>query len=81
MEVVILNIDRLCPGCMNDNGGEEICGICGYDASQKNEDFCLPIKYILAERYVIGKAISVSTEGITYIAWDGASNSAVHIKE
>lgn len=81
MEVVILNIDRLCPGCMNDNGGETICGICGYDASQKNEDFCLPVKYLLAERYIIGKVKGVNTEGITYIAWDNASNSAVHIRE
>ena len=76
-----MNIDRLCPGCMNDNGGESICSICGYDASQKNADFCLPVKYILSERYVIGKVKSINTEGITYIAWDNASNSAVHIKE
>lgn len=76
-----MNIDRLCPGCMNDNGGEKICSICGYDMSSQNDSFCLPVKFLLSERYVIGKAVSVNTEGITYIAWDNASESAVHIKE
>ncbi len=73
--------DRLCPGCMNDTGGEKICSICGYDMSSKNESFCLPLKFLLSERYVIGNAISISTEGITYIAWDNATDTAVHIKE
>lgn len=81
MEVVVLNIDRLCPSCMNDCGGEQICKVCGYDTAQKNEDFCLPVKFLLSERYIIGKVKSVNTEGITYIAWDNASNSPVHIKE
>lgn len=76
-----MNTDRLCPGCMNDNGGEKICSICGYDMSSKNDSFCLPVRFLLSERYVMGKAISINTEGITYIAWDNASDSAVHIKE
>ncbi len=73
--------DRMCPGCMNDAGGEKICSICGYDMSSQNESFCLPVKFTLSERYVIGKVLSVGTEGITYIAWDNASDKAVHIKE
>ncbi len=73
--------DRICPGCMNDAGGEQICSICGYDMSSKNENFCLPVKFLLSERYVIGKTISVNAEGVTYIAWDNASDNAVHIKE
>ncbi|MDO4607824.1 MAG: PASTA domain-containing protein [Clostridia bacterium] len=73
--------DRMCPGCMNDAGGEQICSICGYDMSSKNENFCLPVKFLLSERYVIGKAISTNVEGVTYIAWDNASDTAVHIKE
>ncbi len=73
--------DRMCPNCMNDTGGEKICSICGYDATSKNQNFCLPVKFFLSERYVIGRAISVSNENITYIAWDNASESAVHVKE
>ena len=77
----MINIDRLCPGCMNDNGGEKICSICGFDQSVGNDNFCLPTKFVLSERYIIGRALSVNLEGITYIAWDVASNSPVHIKE
>ncbi len=77
----MIDIDRLCPGCMNDNGGEKICSICGYDTSVKNDNSYLPIKFLLSERYVIGKALGISAEGITYIAWDIAAEKAVHIKE
>lgn len=76
-----MNIDRLCPGCMNDNGGEKICSICGYDMSNQNDNAYLPIKFLLSERYVVGKALSVNAEGVTYIAWDTSSDTAVHIKE
>ena len=81
MEVIILNIDRLCPGCMNDNGGETVCPTCGYDMSSKNDNACLPVKFLLSQRYIIGKAICINTEGITYIAWDNSSATAVHVKE
>jgi len=77
----MINLDRLCPGCMNDNGGEKICSICGCDMSEKNDNTHLPIKFLLSERYVIGKALNVNAEGITYIAWDTAADNAVHIKE
>ena len=76
-----MNTDRLCPGCMNDNGGEKICSICGYDMSSQNGKNCLPVKFLLSERYVIGKALSENTEGITYLAWDNSANTAVNIKE
>ncbi len=73
--------DRMCPGCMNDMGGERVCSVCGYDISSRNENYCLPVKFFLSERYVIGKAVSLSSEGITYIAWDNSSDSAVHVRE
>lgn len=76
-----MNIERLCPGCMNDNGGEKICSICGYDMSGQNDRFCLPVRFLLSERYVIGKAVSVNAEGIIYIALDNATDTVVHIKE
>ncbi len=81
MEVVVLNTDRLCPGCMNDNGGEKICSICGYDMTSSNGKECLPVSFLLSERYVIGKALSDNSEAITYIAWDVSADEAVHIKE
>ena len=77
----MINIDRLCPGCMSDNGGEKICSICGFDAASKNDSFCLPIKFSLSDRFIIGKVVSINAEGITYIAYDIATDVAVHIKE
>lgn len=77
----MLNTDRLCPGCMNDNGGEKICSICGYDMSNQNDKDCLPVRFSLSDRYMIGKTVDRNIEGISYIAWDNASNTAVNIKE
>lgn len=76
-----MNTDRLCPGCMNDNGGEKICSICGYDMSKQNDKNCLPVKFLLSERYVIGKVLFENTEGITYLAWDTSADTAVNVKE
>lgn len=77
----MLNTDKLCPGCMNDNGGEQICSFCGYDASQKNDADKLSVRFWLAERYMVGKVLSVSSEGITYLGWDNIENVPVNIKE
>ncbi len=77
----MFNTERLCLGCMNDNGGEKICPICGYDASCQNPDDSLPLKFVIDDRYVIGKVISSNGEGINYIAWDNAAEVAVNIKE
>lgn len=78
----MLNTDRLCPACMNDNGGEKICGICGYDAAEKNGQAELPVRFMLADgRYMIGKALSSDYEGILYMGFDVAANQAVTVKE
>lgn len=77
----MLNTDRLCPGCMNDGGGEKICPVCGYDRTEKNPEDCLPVGFTVGDRYLIGQAKKRNGEGIVYIAWDSAENAAVRIKE
>ncbi|MBO5020558.1 MAG: hypothetical protein J6D52_07830, partial [Clostridia bacterium] len=77
----MLNTDRLCPGCMSDNGGEQICHICGYNYSDKNDSDKLSVRFWLAERYMVGKVLAVTSEGITYLGWDNIDNIAVNIKE
>ncbi len=77
----MLNTERLCMGCMNDNGGEKICPICGYDSSEGNPENCLPARFIINDRYLVGKAISFDGEGITYIGWDNGNDSIINIKE
>lgn len=77
----MVNTERLCLGCMNDNGGEKICPICGYDSSYNNPDHCLPVKFVINNRFIVGKALKANGEGITYIGWDNGEDSIVTIKE
>lgn len=77
----MLNTERLCPGCMNDNGGEKICPICGYDSSRRNPETCLPVRFTVADRYFVGAAKAQNGEGITYIGWDTKLDSVVNIRE
>ncbi len=78
----MVNTDRLCMGCMNDNGGEKICPICGYDVSQDNGPSHLPVgTWLGANRYLIGRVTEESGDGVTYIAWDNDCNAVVNIKE
>ncbi len=77
----MLNTERLCPGCMNDSGDERVCPICGWDSMSKNDVGALPIKFWLADRYMIGKVVLTNGEGITYLGWDNVENTAVNIKE
>ena len=77
----MLNTDRLCLGCMNDNGEADVCPICGYDVKTKNPKDALPAKFWINDRYLVGKVISSNGESITYIGWDNAEDSIVSIKE
>ncbi len=77
----MLNTDRLCLGCMSDNGGEKICPICGYDASTANPKGSLPTGTWLNDRYLLGRVISADGEGITYIGWDNTNDTIVNIRE
>lgn len=77
----MLSTDRLCPGCMNDNGGEAVCPVCGYDASESNAENQLPIKFWINNRYLVGRSTDANGEGISYIGWDNGSDSIVTIRE
>jgi len=77
----MINTERLCLGCMNDNGGEKICPVCGYDSTLKNPEEALPLKFVVNNRYLVGKVLSVSGEAITYIGWDSVESAVIEIKE
>ncbi len=77
----MIDINSLCMGCMNDNGGEEICPICGFSSADKNEENYLPIRTRIKSRYIIGKLLSRDGEGATYIGWDKETDSVVNIRE
>ena len=77
----MISTDRLCMGCMNDNGGEQICPICGFDSQEKNPKNAVPIKTMINDRFVVGRMLSSNGEGIEYIGWDTANDAIVKIKE
>ncbi len=77
----MLNTERLCAGCMNDNGGEKVCSICGYDSKTQNPSDLLPTRYWLKERYLIGRVTEQNGEGVTYIGWDNKEDQIVNIRE
>ncbi len=77
----MLNTERLCVGCMNDNGGEKICSICGYDSGIQNAEEYLPTRYWLKDRYLIGRVTESNGEGVTYIGWDNKEDQIVNIRE
>ncbi len=77
----MLNTERLCIGCMNDNGGEKVCSICGYDSAVQNPENLLPTNYWLKDRYLVGRVIDSNGEGVTYIGWDNNEDQIVNIRE
>lgn len=78
----MVNTDRLCLGCMNDNGGEKVCPICGHDSSEDNgAKFLSAGTWLNANRYLVGKVIEMGADGVTYIGWDNDANAVVHIRE
>ena len=78
----MVNTERLCLGCMNDNGGEQVCPICGFDNSADNSKEHLKTgTWLNANRYYVGKVIEEAGDGVTYIGWDNDRNAVVNIKE
>lgn len=77
----MLNTERLCMGCMNDNGGEKCCPICGYEQGTDNGEELLPVRFMLKSRYLIGKCIRSNGAEISYIGWDTASDSVITVRE
>lgn len=77
----MLTFDKLCMGCMNDNGGEAVCPICGHTAGTPNPAGTLPVKTRIQGKYIVGKVQEINGEGITYIGWDNEANNIINIRE
>lgn len=78
----MVNTDRLCMGCMNDNGGEKVCPICGHDSSLDNPSQYLSIgTWLNGNRYLTGKVLEENGDCAVYIGWDNDINAVVRITE
>ena len=77
----MVNFERLCPGCMKDNAGGKVCGICGYDSDKGNAPDKLPVKFVIRDRYFVGKTVFSNSESTIYLGFDSIENKPVNIKE
>ncbi len=77
-----MNAETLCLGCMQDDSGAAVCPRCGSpSALPARNALQLPLRTVLHNLYIVGKAIGHGGFGITYLAWDTASQTRVAIKE
>lgn len=73
---------NLCPGCMEPRAdGAENCMLCGYNEHTPYLPSYLPPRYMLCERYLIGKLLKYNGEGADYIAYDTYTENKVIIRE
>ncbi len=75
-------IDTICYGCMSDKGIADVCPYCQFDErTYEQPKYALPLGYILADRYVVGKVLGSGGFGITYLAYDKTLKVSMAIKE
>lgn len=78
---------KKCMGCMRDySDNYDSCPVCGYSAWNIEEDIrqkedSLKAETILNARYIIGRVLSYTEYGITYLAWDALLQKRVVVKE
>lgn len=78
----MMNTDHICMGCMNPlPEGREACGICGRKTDTQNDPICLPVKTLLADRYLVGAAERNGGDRISYIGLDVVSKTPCQIHE
>ena len=74
-------INKLCMGCMSSLNGDAVCSVCGFDSSKYNEPNALPLRTMLAGRYLVGKVIATTGEGFSYLSFDTVTEAIVKITE
>lgn len=77
----MVNSDNLCMSCMHEIGEEKICPHCGYHIDSTQISPYLPVRTVIANRYLVGKILEYNGEGATYIGWDLTDKKAVKIRE
>jgi serine/threonine protein kinase len=75
-------MSRRCMGCMGIRGDQATCPECGFDESKPPQiPFSLPVRTMLNDQYLIGRALGAGGFAITYLAWDTRLARRVAIKE
>ena len=78
----MIELDNLCMNCMGELGEDHVCPRCGYnDETDFQAPDALMYRAVLQERYVVGRAMIVSGEGITYIGYDLELQNPIELRE
>lgn len=77
----MMNTDHLCMSCMREIGEEKTCPYCGFHADSPQMGPYLPLRTVVAERYLAGKLLDYNGDGATYMGWDLEMNAPVTIRE
>ncbi len=77
----MISSDNLCMSCMREIGEKKQCPYCGYHADSTQIPPYLPVRTVIANRYLVGKTLEYNGEGATYIGWDLTERKAVKIRE
>lgn len=75
------NTDNFCMGCMSEIENGTVCSVCGFDEFSYNEPNAIPLRSLLADRYLVGKALNQNGEGFTYLGYDTVAGVVVKIRE
>lgn len=77
----MMNTDHLCMSCMREIGDENQCPYGGFHADSPQLAPYLPLRTVVAERYLAGKLLDDNGDGATYMGWDLEMNAPVTIRE
>jgi len=66
---------------MREIGDENQCPYCGFHADSPQLAPYLPLRTVVAERYLAGKLLDYNGDGATYMGWDLEMNAPVTIRE
>ncbi len=76
-----MDINTICPGCLEKTGVGNICPRCGFDRNSHRDSKYLPYGSILSGRYLLGKVLEENGDGITYLALDTADSTKIRVRE
>ncbi len=73
---------KYCMGCMKEIDQDvTVCPHCFYNSDSVQHSPCMPKGSVIAERYLVGKAISIANDSVTYIGLDQDTEEIVSIHE
>ena len=77
----MVNTEHLCMSCMKEIGLLKQCPHCGYFTDSPQSQPYLPVRSVIANRYLFGRLLDYNGEGATYIGWDLNRREPVYLRE